>query len=227
LRSLRVDAIVAGVTVFDLGVPVVLRGACVRARARWTEEWIAEQFGSRPCSVSFDSRPAMAANKGVLTVRDYLARRSTSEDLAYLFQTEVQRGFADDLLADLDLPPEIHGLCATGVYRLFAGPSASGTLPHVHTHALNAVVAGRKRWAIYTGEDAEQTTALVAAGYREYGSGAQATDWFANAWPTVQQRVARTWELEQSAGDVVFVPAQFLHAVVNLEPALGFTIELA
>ena len=71
-----------------------------------------------------------------------------------------------------------------------------------------------------------ETAALTRDAYTRYGSGSQAAAWFAAECPALRQRAIRLWEFEQAAGDVVFIPAFHLHAVINLEPALGFTFEL-
>lgn len=165
----------------------------------------------------------MEAYKTRSSLREYLQLHSTG--LEYLFQTEFNDSTASALLADLDLPPDLLRLPATGLYRFYAGPANAGTLPHVHTHAINALIRGQKRWAIYAGVDDTETAAMAKEAYQRYGSGSQARDWFVRECPKLRSGTSRYWEFVQSAGEVVFIPALHLHAALNLEPAIGFALE--
>ena len=51
-------------------------------------------------------------------------------------------------------------------------------------------------------------------------------DWFIRECPKLRSRRVQLWEFAQEAGDLVYIPAFFIHAVVNLEPVVGFTVEL-
>jgi hypothetical protein len=37
--------------------------------------------------------------------------------------------------------------------------------------------------------------------------------------------MVRLWEFVQEAGDLVYIPGGLIHAVVNLAPVVGFTVE--
>jgi len=67
---------------------------------------------------------------------------------------------------------------------------------------------------------------LLQESYRCYNSGSQAMDWFIRECPKLRSRKVRLWEFAQEAGDLVYIPAFFIHAVVNLEPVVGFTVKL-
>jgi hypothetical protein len=218
---------------FDELVPLVIRGAMTRATEKWTDRWLVRQFGEGSHQVSLDSRPAVKQYKKQVSLPEYLEALASpgrsAQHPEYLFQTWLERHFegARDLLDDLDVPPPILRLGVAGKWRLFVGPSLSGTLPHHHRSAINALARGRKRWAIYAGRGPARTARLLDEGYRGYESGAQARDWFLRELPTLRSRPdVRLWELAQEPGDLVYIPGGYIHAIVNLEPVVGFGAEL-
>lgn len=234
LEDLSADVRVVGVheleqVAFDKTAPLVVKGAVARVSKKWTDEWLLQRFGSGSFNVSLDSRPAMKPFKKQMALGEYLDSLEKSEASdqppEYLFDTQKDLEGAADLLEDLDIHKEIVNLGNPTKWRLFVGPALSGTLPHNHTYAINALARGRKRWAIYVGTDRAETQELLAENYRDYGSGSQAKDWFVQEFPKLRSRNIRLWECVQEAGDLVYIPAFFIHAVVNLEPVAGFTVE--
>jgi hypothetical protein len=215
---------------FDRTEPLIVRGGADRARDLWTDEWLLDAFGDGVCQVSFDSRPALPAFTRQVPVADFMAGRSANHGRpdrpGYLFHSQRDVDGAAYLLDDLDIPEAILALGEPTLYRLFVGPAGSGTLPHIHTYALNALARGRKHWVAYVGNDRGETRELLAESDAAYGSGAQASDWFARELPELRERGVRHWEFVSEPGDVVFVPAFTIHTVVNLEPVMGFTVEL-
>jgi hypothetical protein len=219
---------------FDELAPLVIKGAAARATHKWTNKWLIEHFGTASCRVCLDSRPALTdlAFKKYVALSEYLdgqATSNTSNDAPeYLFHPWMERDFEEvaDLFRDLDVPPAILDLGEAGKWRLFVGPALSGTLPHFHNYAINALARGQKRWAIYVGADEGETAKLLEEGYRNYGTGSQARDWFAQECPKLRSRQqVQLWEFTQAAGDLVYIPNFFIHAVLNLEPVLGFGVE--
>jgi JmjC domain-containing hydroxylase len=215
---------------FDELAPLIVRGAVARAAEKWSDEWLLHRFAGDLCQISLDSRTALDNFKRRMALRTYMKGIITPDGnhrpTGYLFHT--QRDFAQsvDLLEDIDVPAVILDLGYPSVHRFFAGPVHSGTLPHVHTYAINALARGRKRWAIYIGAESVQTEALLQESYRGYGSGSQAKDWFINECPKLRtRRDVKLWEFAQEAGDLVYIPDHFIHAVVNLETVVGFTVE--
>jgi hypothetical protein len=219
---------------FDGRRPLVIRGAMRRALEKWTDEWLLQRFGSGLHRVTLDARPAIFGafekHVGLAEYLDPLTRPDASNQAPeYLFQTWLERHFdaAADLLEDLDVPEPILSLGIAGKWRFFIGPAGSGTLPHHHHHAINALARGRKRWAIYAGASPRETEQLLEEGYRDYGSGSRVEDWFIRECPELRsRRNVRLWECAQGPGDLVYIPESFIHAIVNLEPVVGFGAEL-
>jgi hypothetical protein len=219
----------AATHVLDPQTPVILRGACTRARAKWTEDWLLGFFGEDPCNVTLDSKPAQPGHKRQLSLRAYLDERSSDREQeperpAYLFHTKGDPAGAAALLADLDVPPSLRE-GTPSLFRFYMGPQGSGTLPHLHPRsiAVNALAQGRKRWAIYQ----ELDPSRLQGTFERYGSGAQARAWFAHEIDKLRaDRDTPLWEFTQVAGDVVFVPRGYMHAALNLEAVTGFTVEV-
>jgi hypothetical protein len=220
----------------DLEAPLIIRGACDRARIKWTNARLIEFMGDRRCVVSLDSRPRLGPNRKESLLSEFLEKQplespggdppTDGRDLEYLFHAEVDTARASELLGDLDLPSEILQLGTARLYQLYVGPAWSGTLPHCHERAINALARGRKRWAIYVGRDKRETEALRKESYEAYGSGSQAAPWFSAECEKLKSRGIRFWDFIQEPGDVVYIPTFYLHAVMNLEPVVGFSAEL-
>ena len=216
---------------FDELAPLIVKGAVARVSKKWTDDWLLQRFGNGFCQVSLDSRPVLRAFKKHMALGQYLdtlAKSSTSDHpTEYLFHSQRDFEGAADLLEDLDVPAAILGLGDANLYRFFVGPALSGTLPHHHTYGINALARGRKRWAIYVGANRAETEELLHESYRNYESGSQAKEWFARECPKLRsRRKIQLWEFAQEAGDLVYIPAFFIHAVVNLKPVVGFSVEL-
>ena len=214
---------------FDPNIPLVVRGSAARATRKWTEAWSIQRFSDGLCQVSMDSRPAMRSFERQMPVPSYfdeLKRPDLSgSPPSYLVHSERDSIGAGNVLEDLDVPAAISALGRPNLYRFFVGPADTGTLPHYHTYAINALARGRKRWAIYVGVDRDHTDRILASSYRRYGAGSQAREWFAQECTQLRSRNVRLWEFIQEPGDLVYIPAFAIHAVINLELVTGFTVE--
>ena len=107
---------------------------------------------------------------------------------------------------------------------LVIGPPRSGSSLHVDplaTAAWNALLAGRKRWALFPPGTSKE---LIHP--REPGLGREAADWFARVWP---RTVAPGWagprpiDVVQRPGETMYVPGGWLHAVMNLDLTVAVT----
>ena len=96
---------------------------------------------------------------------------------------------------------------------LFLGGVDSGVCFHSHTAAMNAIFFGRKRWWL-----------LPPDAVHPFDNDLR---------PAVGGSISGTTRLpteplqcEQQAGEVMFVPKKWLHAVSNTAPSIGVAIEL-
>jgi histone arginine demethylase JMJD6 len=132
---------------------------------------------------------------------------------------EVPGYFRDDLfelISDRRRPP----------YRwVVIGPERSGTGLHVDplgTSAWNAVVSGSKRWVLFPPRVSKSL--LVRPGCSE------GIAWFHNVWARMtpdRKRELGAIEFVQRAGEVVYVPGGWFHAVINLELTTAVTHNFA
>ena len=99
--------------------------------------------------------------------------------------------------------------------EIFIGPALSGTQPHDHPAAWNALVRGRKRWFIWPKLCRAPAGAEGGAMF-----GVTVVQWIKSVLPTLRGPCAPT-SFEQVAGEVVFVPYGWPHAVLNIEPSIG------
>jgi len=109
--------------------------------------------------------------------------------------------------------------------QLFLGPAGSGAPPHFHKDALNVLAHGQKRWWLSPPRWATYSSAPVAEwlvqtfGARE----AEGAEWVEaeGGWR------AHVLECTQNAGDALFVPYGWGHAVLNLHASAGFALEFS
>lgn len=108
-------------------------------------------------------------------------------------------------------------------WLVIGGPRA-GTWAHVDplaTAAWNTVISGSKRWCLLPPDTPK---ALVDPS----GEGDEAAVWFSKILPRLRRaadegEIAPPVELVQHAGETIFVPDGWWHAVINLEPTVAVT----
>jgi hypothetical protein len=117
--------------------------------------------------------------------------------------------------------------------QFYVGGPGTGAPLHYHEDAWNTLAHGRKAWFLLPPSAAEYTTVPIAdyvidvlprlkdrqrqgtAGKAGEGGGG-AFAWAPGSRPLV---------CAQEAGDVIYVPAGWGHAVLNLAPSVGFAVE--
>ena len=103
-------------------------------------------------------------------------------------------------------------------------PALSGSPPHIHGAAWNYLASGRKRWFLWEPRDSTVDAFAASLGGEEpLPFGTPVLKWFVAEYPRL---AVRPHEVVQEAGDVVFVPAGWGHAVLNLEPSVAVAFEL-
>lgn len=89
-------------------------------------------------------------------------------------------------------------------------PEGSGSPVHFHTDALNIAIVGRKRWFLFP------------PAQRFWGA-KPAVTWM---WEDYRSMEVPPIEVVQEQGDVVYVPTDWGHAVVNLEDSVAVAFEV-
>eukprot|EP00013_Stygamoeba_regulata_P012155 CAMPEP_0177676296 /NCGR_PEP_ID=MMETSP0447-20121125/27709_1 /TAXON_ID=0 /ORGANISM="Stygamoeba regulata, Strain BSH-02190019" /LENGTH=500 /DNA_ID=CAMNT_0019184841 /DNA_START=262 /DNA_END=1761 /DNA_ORIENTATION=+ len=131
---------------------------------------------------------------------------------------EVPPYFQDDLLnyLDDDIRP---------VHRwILIGPRRSGSKFHVDpigSSAWNALVYGKKRWALYPPGVAPLGTKPVWRD-EEFESDVESLQWYLEVYPHLKDE-DKPLEFIQHPGDIVFVPGGWWHAVLNITDTVSVT----
>ena len=99
-------------------------------------------------------------------------------------------------------------------------------MPHCHRDAFNCLQYGLKRWILY---EADQEVSpkgweIQQQCYKEYYGNAHSYDWFAHGLEETQRTGITLYECEQQAGDIVYIPKNFSHAVLNLAANQGLVV---
>ena len=104
--------------------------------------------------------------------------------------------------------------------QFYLGAAGSGAPLHFHGDAFNVLVHGRKQWWLFP-PDAGNYSAMPAM------------QWVSEVLPGLCKRCeqrelperACPLVVTQEAGDLLFVPRDWAHATLNLQPSVGYAIE--
>ncbi|KAL6048425.1 Histone lysine demethylase JMJD6b [Balamuthia mandrillaris] len=198
----------------------------------WTPEALLRRFASRQFRVD---QTDGQGKKLVMTLQDYFAYVNLSHDAdpIYIFCPRYARN-APEMLADYDVPEYFREdfLASMGAekrphYRwVVIGGPRSGSPFHLdpfRTAAWNALLEGRKRWTFYPPN--VFPPGLV---FHEGGDyvGADPIDWFIHHYPNIRARKDQLFqpiECIQEPGELIFVPSNWWHMVMNLETSVAVT----
>mgnify|MGYP006140318297 FL=1 len=189
----------------------------------WTKEYISNHNGDYVCTVISDSRPAHSKLK--TTLANYFNVHKGKSTLTLDFDPKKSPFFLKGLKF-----PNIY-FSKKIIHRFFFYHSVrdAGTLPHVHRDAFNILREGEKRWVMY---DADRSIApkgysLMMKTHKKYPPGTHAKDWFKKDYSKLSKKVDKVFECVQSPKDIVFVPINYCHTVVNTsDEVLGLVVEV-
>ena len=204
---------------------------------RWTWESLRERFSSHKFKVGSDD-DGYAVRLQMKHFCDYVADTELSGAAAddsplYVFDgTFGDRAGSKELLQDYEVPPyfseDLFGIVGEKrrpPYRwVVFGPARSGSSLHIDplaTAAWNALLAGRKRWVLLPPE-----VPRASCKPRGQGLDGEAVTWFTRVLPLCRAPDwphARPLEAVQRAGEIMFVPHGWWHAVLNLDHTLAVT----
>ena len=159
-----------------------------------------------------------------MTLRKYVEEemtlaRSAPDDSAvgarrYVF-TEIARD--DPLRDDFSLDWIDRRFTAGSVPELFIGAAGSGAQVHRHDAAINALVYGVKHWYMFPPTQRK---------FAPDAFGMPVDEWVEQILPQLRQGGIAPIEFIQSAGEVVFVPHDWAHVIVNLADVVGVSAQL-
>ncbi|CAK9218145.1 unnamed protein product [Sphagnum troendelagicum] len=201
------------------------------AQKTWNLKQMVDKYGDVAFKVSQSH-----GKKVKMKLKDYASylQSQNDEEPLYIFDSKfgevaptmlqdysVPSIFSEDLLALLDKqirPP----------FRwLVAGPARSGASWHVDpalTSAWNALLSGRKRWALYP--PGRVPPAVIVHVDEDDGSvnfdGPTSLQWWLDVYPTLRQE-EKPLECTQLPGETIFVPSGWWHCVLNIDPSIAVT----
>jgi len=81
---------------------------------------------------------------------------------------------------------------------------------HEHTNAWNGLVYGMKRW-------------VMLPPYVQYGpTGVAVEEWLRDWFPRFKEEA---YECVQLPGDLIYVPTNYLHTLINIQASIGVAVE--
>jgi hypothetical protein len=205
-------------------VPLLIKGGANNwpLIKKWNTTYISEIAGTQACTIVEDSRPAFA--KEQTTLRFFfnnLIHKGT------LTLTNYDNKNLPKFLKDIPLPNLLFSKKDIYRYFFYFGPDKSGTLPHNHGDAFNILSSGTKEWLFYDANKAEAPKGQkeMLKTLREYHIGSNASDYFKKEISSLNKRIDDVSMCTQEAGDIIYVPRQYSHAVLNKSDVMGIAFE--
>ncbi|KAI8818137.1 uncharacterized protein EV422DRAFT_190700 [Fimicolochytrium jonesii] len=205
--------------------PVILTDVVSQwpAYEKWSEDYLLEHYGNK----------MFTAEAVRIPFRDYLSySQNCTQDEAplYLFDKRFAEGtsLSEDYTVPEYFKEDFFGVLGEQRpdYRwLIIGPARSGSTFHVDpnsTSAWNAVISGAKKWIMYPPE-------VIPPGVFPSPDGSEVTaplslpEWFLSFYEQTKSGPSAPIEGVCRAGEILFVPRGWWHAVMNLEPSIALT----
>lgn len=218
------------------GRPVIIEGACSHwpAMKKWAIPELKKRFRHTAFKVGSDKKGRKLRLK-FKYFADYMEKQKDDSPL-YLFETNIDNQtdmstLKQDFSAPTDLFP--HDWMALlnhesrPPFRWWCiGPRRSGTTVHIDplgTSAWNAVTHGVKRWVLF--EPKESKRVVKGKDLIKKGEDDEAVMYFDFILPRIKEAHPdlRVYEGMQRPGDIIFVPGDWWHGVLNIEDAVAVT----
>ncbi len=210
---------------FEPRKPALFRNACADWDfiRRWTQDYLREKMGDFECTIARDSRPAYSEE--ICSLSEYFEHYAHLSTMTF---KSYDAGHSDlpVFLQDIPLPNPFFSQQDIGAYFFFHANAQGGSLPHCHMDAFNLLQYGTKRWIMWDADPdiSPEGWRLLKQCHAQYGTGTFSYDWFANGPEQVRQEGVATYECEQQAGDIVFIPEHYSHAVLNMSENQGMVV---
>lgn len=200
-----------------------------KAQENWKNENLISKYGDVEFRISHKDDVKVRVKMG-----DFIEYSKLQHDEAplYIFDS-VYGEHAPGMLNDYQVPKyfkedflELLGEVRPN-YRWFVmGPMRSGSPWHIDPHgtsAWNALISGRKRWALYPPD-------VLPPGVRFYENKHGETkfespfpiEWFFSIYPYLPPDL-KPIEITQNPGETIFVPRGWWHCVLNIEDTVAVT----
>ena len=211
---------------FNPRVPVLIKGGANSwpLMAKWNKEYVIKKAGNHMCTVVSDSRPA--SSRVQTTLKEYFKKYPGKSTLTL---QRYQEGAVIPILKDLPIPSPFFTNESIQRYFYFHSVKDAGTLPHKHRDAFNVLVSGSKHWVFHDASEvsAPKGNAMLTQFHKTYPIGTTAKKWFENELPGMASSLKKTqvYQCIQEPGDIVYIPTEFSHTVLNLSEVMGVVVE--
>lgn len=215
--------------------PVIVRGLLYDwpaiSQSRWSFSELEKRFKHILFKVGEDDNGRRLKVK-MKTFMDYM-RHQRDDSPLYLFESGME-GSTSSIRDDYSIPSifpddflNLAGCENKPPHKWFCiGPKRSGTTVHrdpMGTAAWNAVTCGIKRWVMF--EPNEQKSVVRGRKFRLKNEDDEAIHYFDFLLPRIRTHgvVKKIYECIQYPGDLIFVPGQWWHGVLNLTDTVAVT----
>ncbi|KAI8826099.1 uncharacterized protein EV422DRAFT_600930 [Fimicolochytrium jonesii] len=206
----------------SLSIPLLIGPEYVKsnwtAMKKWTMASLLEQYEHVRFKVGNEYGNPRKVDMSFGAYTDYMIRQNDESPL-YVFDSDFAEK-ASSMLEDYAVPPmfsddllQVLGDDRPDYRWLVIGPSRSGASWHVDplgTSAWNALISGRKRWALYPPE-------VTPPGVDDDEEGMSSLEWYLEVYPYLPSHM-KPIEVIQEPGEIIFVPAGWWHLVLNIDP---------
>ena len=216
-------------------IPVIIRGYFNDWPAISDKKWDLDQLLKRFKHVQFkvgEDDNGRKLRVKMKTFMDYMSHQTDDSPL-YLFESGMD-GNTKSLRKHYRIPDLFPGDFLNLVGRVnkpphkwfCIGPKRSGTTVHrdpMGTSAWNAVTLGVKRWVLF--EPQEDRVLVKGRKYRVKGEDDEAIHYFDFILPRLRSAHPdlNVYECLQESGDLIYVPGQWWHGVLNLSDTVAVT----
>jgi hypothetical protein len=216
------------------------------AGERWTKRGLREEpysavvvQASTPGGIVLEQKGKVNSSTSDISLRSFIDRMEEDPGRPwYVF--ERRKALRDVLLADIEIPRPFGGpkqaLPNSPWNHLFLslGASRAGALFHAHAPAWNALIFGKKRWLLFderliAERHAPLITALRKMAKPSLSNGITNADFLTTEYrsPEFQKWWSfHGYECIQEAGEMLYIPDRFYHAILNLGEAVAVIGEL-
>ncbi|CAE8601364.1 unnamed protein product, partial [Polarella glacialis] len=215
--------------------PIIVEDVCNDwpAMERWSVDALEERFRHVSMKVAKDDKGKKMRMK-FKYYADYVRNQQDDTPL-YLFETNMDdNGYIRPLMEDYEVPDifphdwfSLVNADSRPPFRWFCiGPKRSGTTVHIDplgTSAWNAVTHGCKRWVLF--EPKEEKSKVKGKALLLKGEAEEAIQYFDFILPRIKKAYPdmKIYEGLQNPGEVIFVPGDWWHGVLNLEDTVAVT----
>jgi len=219
----------------DKRIPCIIEGGIDHwpAMHRWSTESFEERFRHVPMKVGKSDSGKKLRMKYKYFV-DYM-RKQMDDSPLYLFETDMdENAYIRRLTEDYEVPDifpddwfNLVNHDSRPPWRWFCvGPARSGTTVHIDplgTDAWNAVTHGEKHWVLF--EPSASRRVVKGKDVARTGEKSEAIDYFDLHLPRIKRKnpELKVYEALQKAGDIIYVPGNWWHGVVNTEDCVAVT----